>query len=165
MQLDIKKAARDNIIELEALAKRSFTDTFGHLYSKENLEYHLSTTCSIDYFSKQLAMGFNIDLAYIGNHIAGYSKYAAVQLPITHDYHDIEIQRLYVDSCYHNKGIGKSLLEKILNDVVLAQNVYLGVWEHNHKAQSFYAHYRFKVIGEYNYHVGSHIDRELIMKR
>ena len=48
-----------------------------------------------------------------------------------------------------------------------AENIYLGVWEHNLGAQRFYKSYGFNEVGEYLFEVesGTPADRELIMLR
>jgi ribosomal protein S18 acetylase RimI-like enzyme len=52
----------------------------------------------------------------------------------------LEIERLYVLSTYQGLGLGQLLMDKALSIAKAKQyqNVWLGVWEHNHKAIRFY---------------------------
>ncbi len=43
--------------------------------------------------------------------------------------------------------------------------IWLSVFSKNLKAQKFYAHYGFIIVGEYEYPVGESKDHEFIMKR
>lgn len=152
---------------LEVLARASFTATFGHLYLAEHLQHHLDTTCSATYFAAEIERGNAVDVACADGELAGYIKYGAVGLPVVHGKADREIHRLYVRAGYQGQGIGRMLMDRALADTDLqaAPALFLGVWEHNHKAQAFYAGYGFEAVGEYLYHVGPHRDRELIMRR
>lgn len=166
MSIIIEKATLQHMAALETLARATFTATFGHLYAHNNLQAHLNKTCSATFFVQELANGCNIDIARIGNDLIGYVKYGSVNLPVKHDSKDMEIHRLYVAGKQQGQGIGKKLMENALNSPALqaASNIFLGVWENNHKAQAFYRSYGFNPIGEYLYYVGDHADREIIMR-
>lgn len=167
MAASLEIAEEKHVHALEHLARLTFTATFGHLYTAENLENHLSKTCSSDFFQRELANGITIVLAYNTAEYVGYIKYGAVGLPITHHPDDREIHRLYVVPSCQKQGIGQQLMEYALNDPYLssAHGLYLGVWEDNTNAQAFYARYGFKPVGDYHYYVGTHADREIIMCR
>lgn len=166
MSVIIEKVVPHHMVALEALARPTFTATFGHLYTQDNLHAHLTKTCSESFFTQELANDCNIDIARVDNDLVGYIKYGAVNLPVKHDDHDMEIHRLYVMSGQQGRGVGKQLMENALNSPTLqtAPNLFLGVWENNYKAQSFYRRYGFSPIGQYLYYVGDHADREIIMK-
>ncbi len=163
----LEKASLHHLAELETLAYSTFTATFGHLYTPENLQSHLVKTCSAAFFADALANGCNIDIARCGDEVVGYIKYGAVGLPIAYTKDDVEIHRLYVSAKWQGQGIGKKLMDHALQSLAVqsAAHLYLGVWEHNHKAQAFYRRYAFRPIGKYLYYVGTHADREIIMQR
>ncbi len=61
----------------------------------------------------------------------------------------LELKRLYVLKEYHGKGIAQLLIDHFFN---FAQEqhyevVWLGVWEHNYRAQKFYGKYGFEDSG------------------
>lgn len=77
----------------------------------------------------------------------------------------IELQRLYVDSDYRDKGVGKLLakhVESIAQDKNM-NNIWLNVWEGNTVAQAIYKKWGFKVVGEELYKVGKEQRKVLLM--
>lgn len=164
--MQIVAATADDAEAISQVAKRGYADTFGHLYTPENLSYHLDKTCSPEYFRQAMAEGDVILLAKVGGAVAGYVKAGRLGLPVD-DSQAMELHRLYVLEPYQGRAIGKALMEAALARPPLedAKVIYLGVWENNLKAQAFYARYGFVEAGEYTYWVGSHADRELIYKR
>jgi len=153
---------------LSMMAIAAYTDTFGYLYSKENLDSHLAKTCSASYFRGALDAGDVIYLAYVGEELAGYVKCGSLGLPVDEaEAGASELHRLYVLKAYHGNGVGKALMDAALQSAPLKHSpeIYLGVWENNFKAQHFYSRYGFVPYGEYAYYVGSHTDREFIYKR
>ncbi len=165
--ITIRYADQPDINALSSLARLCFSDTFGHLYSKKNLSEHLQTTCSSEFFAKSLSED-KILLAEDGNQLVGYIKFGEVNLPLqTIPDSAKEIQRLYIHPQFKGNGIGRNLMQHALNHSTLktSKHLYLSVYEGNIKAQNFYKKYEFSIIGEYNYYVGSHIDREFIMHK
>jgi len=61
----------------------------------------------------------------------------------------LELNRLYVDQSYKGKGVAQELMDYYLQ--FAADNRYdflwLGVWEHNYRAQAFYRRYGFSFTG------------------
>lgn len=165
--ITIKNADESDITHLSDLAQWCFIDTFGHLYSKENLCEHLQETCSPDFFSLAL-LHDQILLAKEEGGLLGYIKFGEVALPIESlPDGSKEIHRLYIHPEYKGKGIGRNLMEHAFANPVLKASKYhyLSVYEDNLPAQKFYQNYGFSIIGEYDYYVGLHIDREFIMYR
>lgn len=165
--MDIRPATHEDAEALSRLAVTGYTDTFGHLYTKENLDSHMEKTCSPAYFRQALDEGDVILLAFVEEQLAGYVKAGALGLPVQGAENASELHRLYVLEAYHGQQIGRALMEAAMALPPLngASEIYLGVWENNVKAQQFYARYGFKPHGEYLYYVGTHADREFIYKR
>ena len=166
--MKITPASHADAQALSQVAVAAYTETFGYLYTKDNLDTHLAKTCSADYFRGALDAGDVIYLAFLGKALAGYVKCGALGLPAHNVEPDAsELHRLYVLKPYHGRGLGKALMDAALESAPLKHSpaIYLGVWEHNLKAQQFYSRYGFVPHGEYTYWVGSHADREFIYKR
>ncbi|KAF9346047.1 hypothetical protein BGX26_002484 [Mortierella sp. AD094] len=78
-----------------------------------------------------------------------------------------EIKRLYVHPDHQGKKLGSLILKKMLTwlgDEGFGP-LYIGVWSENYGAQRLYARYGFEKVGEYEFAVGVHRDREFIFKR
>lgn len=164
--ITIVPASEKHIPILAALARQTFLETFTHYTEQENVEEHLARSCSPEFFQRSLVHEKDdILIAYSGKTPIGYAKAGNTGLPVVMPNGSQELHRLYVIDAFHGKGIGKALMERVLSLPRLqeAERIYIGVWEHNHKAQRFYAHYGFVKFSEYHYPVGNEIDRELIL--
>jgi ribosomal protein S18 acetylase RimI-like enzyme len=153
---------------IAALAAQTFTDTFGHRYDPADLQSHLDQCCSIDYYTQSLESGDTLLMLHLGDRLIGYAKVGHVTLPVRNAARGAqEIYRVYLDKAYHGRGFGKQLMLHILSlpRIQTAAEVYLGVWEHNMRAQALYRLYHFDVVGPYQYMVGNHADTDIIMVR
>lgn len=77
----------------------------------------------------------------------------------------IELQRLYVDSTAHGKGIGSALIkhaEGIAKNRGL-QTCWLGVWEENYIAQKVYEKSGYRKVGDHDFVMGKEVQTDWIM--
>ena len=154
---------------LSAMARQSFCETFSH-YEPAGLEQFLNEYYSVQAYTAHLAeTGTIFELALSDDTIVGYAKYGNYQLPLTPSIAPaFELHRLYVLKAWHGHRIGAELFKRFMEAgrTSGAKALYLGVWEGNENAQSFYAHYGFSKIGTYLYPpIGNVVDREWIMSK
>lgn len=78
-----------------------------------------------------------------------------------------EIQRLYVREAWHGKGVARDLMSEsiALATAAGADQIWLGVWEHNPRAIAFYEKWGFSQVGDHIFPVGSDPQRDIIMTR
>jgi len=78
-----------------------------------------------------------------------------------------EIQRLYVREAWHGKGVAQDLMSAsiALAKASGAEQVWLGVWEHNPRAIAFYKKWGFAEVGEHVFPVGADPQRDIILTR
>jgi ribosomal protein S18 acetylase RimI-like enzyme len=175
--MHITPANSNDLPDLARFASHTFKDTFGRLYSKSALDYHLQRTCSVAYFQQQLARDdVWVDVIKQDENIIAYAKYGALDLPVEKPIvPHMEVHRLYVDPKQKGRGLGKMLMLH-MEEHARAEQVeamYLGVDSKNLSAQGFYEKFGFKKIGEYDYFVGDKntpgadvfVDREHIMEK
>ena len=78
-----------------------------------------------------------------------------------------EIQRLYVKSSWHGKGVAQELMAACI--VAMADRntdtIWLGVWEHNPRAIRFYGKFGFVEVGEHVFPVGADPQRDILLAR
>ena len=164
--------ASDHIPVLSALAVDTFTATFGHLYSPEDLRDFLETSYNPATLAEEVAdpqyvwrMAWDAD-----GRALGYLQCGPVSLP--HAEADParhgELKRLYVAPAAQGKGLGKILLAAALGH--LAERFgeapqWIGVWSENHRAQALYAAHGFVRVGAYAFPVGRVKDHEFILRR
>ena len=78
-----------------------------------------------------------------------------------------EIQRLYVASQWHGKGIAQALMAACIKELKERGSdvVWLGVWECNPRAIAFYRKLGFVERGDHVFSLGSDPQRDIIMVR
>lgn len=166
--LSLRLATPADAVALARIGRETFIETFGHLYSDEDLHAYLAGAYDAAQHARDIsdnALRFWI-IEYEGA-IAGYAKAGPCKLPVNMESERaFEIYRLYVRGAYQGGSVGRMLIEAVLTWMrgQGADTAYLGVWEHNLRAQRFYARYGFAVVGEYGFPVGKQVDRELIMR-
>jgi ribosomal protein S18 acetylase RimI-like enzyme len=170
MDATIRPARPSDAEALAELGAITFTDTFGHLYPKTDLDDFLADNHTPAKLSKTLAdpdIGVFVAEAPDGR-LIGYSQVGPADMP----HADLrpehgELKRLYVLKELQGSGLGARLIEPALDwlDAHGRNPVWLSVWAHNTAAQRFYARYGFEKAGEYEFAVGSWRDPEFILKR
>ncbi len=82
-------------------------------------------------------------------------------------HHPGEIQRLYVASACHGKGLAQQLMQACLDEMAKrgCDLVWLGVWEKNPRAIAFYQKFGFREVGEHVFALGGDNQRDIIMAR
>jgi ribosomal protein S18 acetylase RimI-like enzyme len=78
-----------------------------------------------------------------------------------------EIQRLYVIVDWHGKGIAQELMSACIEELQQqgSDALWLGVWESNPRAISFYEKFGFVAVGEHTFPLGGDPQRDIIMVR
>ncbi len=154
--------------ELAAMAKRSFTDTFGTLYRPEDLAAFLDQTFGETGLPAQLSdPAFMVRVAVDGvGEIVGFAKTGSVAFPGDWPATAIELHQLYVRGDQHGAGVGPALMAWAIN-VARAEGrteMILSVYVDNHRAHRFYQRYGFVEIGRYVFMVGEQPDDDRIMR-
>ena len=157
-----------DIDTLRLLAIRTYTDAFAHknkpgvlekyvvyAFAKAHLEKQLLAPNSYWYFLKQ------------NDTIIGYLKLNVGNAQTEfQDKNGLEIERIYIDSPYINKGFGKKAIDFSISEAVkLEKNyIWLGVWEENPDAIRFYKRCGFKITGTHQYDMIAEIQTDYIMQ-
>lgn len=141
------------------LSRKTFIESFGAQNTEENMRIFLEEQFTRE---KQMAEvgapGRTFILAYSGDEPVGYaSMRVSTEKPKgLENEKAIEIVQIYSDQRMIGKGVGKLLMQTCL-DLAREQGydwVWLGVWEHNHRAQAFYTKWGFERFGEHLFIVG-----------
>jgi GNAT superfamily N-acetyltransferase len=79
----------------------------------------------------------------------------------------VQIERLYVTREQLGRGVGEALMGRCIEEARSAghRTMWLGVWERNARAQSFYRRWGFRVVGEHVFVLGSDPQNDLLMAR
>jgi len=153
---------------LAAMAKRSFTDTFGTLYRPEDLAVFLDQTFGEKGLPAQLSgSAYTVRVAVDeAGEIVGFAKIGPVVFPGEWPATAIELHQLYVRGDQHGAGVGPALMDWAI-DVARADartEMILSVYVDNARAIRFYERYGFVEIGRYVFMVGEQPDDDRIMR-
>lgn len=154
---------------LQDLAKQTFRETFAHDNTEEELEAFFVDAYNLTTLKEEVT---NPDCQHYflrqDGQLAGYLKLnqggAQTEQELDNAF---EIQRIYLLQAFQGRGLGKILFEFALEmaEQSSCDWVWLGVWEHNHKAQNFYAKYGFEKFGQHEFAVGDKIDVDWLLKK
>jgi diamine N-acetyltransferase len=165
----IRTATAADAEMLTELARRTFYDAFATMNSPENIESYMSQNFTLQKFSDQLADPRVIFLiAEIAAAPVAFAKLYNGDVPdCVNDPSSVEIERFYVDQQFHGRGVAQPLMQACFD---LAKElgrgtVFLGVWEHNHRAVAFYRKCGFDVVGSHVFQMGDEAQNDLWMER
>lgn len=169
MATSIRRATVDDAGVLAELGTATFVETFGHLYSPENLQAFLDESHTVEAYAKALAdPDYALWIADLDGRAIGYAQAGRCGLPHAQaQASDGELKRLYVRAGVQGGGTGRALMDAAMAWLLRdgPRPLWLSVWSENHGAQRFYARYGFAFAGEYEFIVGAQRDREFMYRR
>jgi len=163
---EFRNAGPNDAEALAELGRRSFVETFGHLYTAENLAAFLATHSS-DSWAQELAdPAFAIRIGEVDGKTIAYAKIGPPKLPFEPRGKAIELRQFYLLADWHGSGLASELMRWVL-DTARARggdDLYLSVFVDNARARAFYARYGFVEEGRYAFMVGAHADEDIVMR-
>jgi ribosomal protein S18 acetylase RimI-like enzyme len=163
----LRAALVDDAAEIAAFAERVFVETFGAANTEANMGAYVEKAFTPERLRDEITSAdSHVAVAEFANSIIGYARL------LEHATGDgerpgIELVRLYVDSQYHGSGVAGALMDACLAEARRRQqtSMWLGVWEHNPRAQRFYARYGFERVGEQVFLLDDDRQTDWIMER
>ena len=148
------------------LCRRTFVETFGHLYKPEDLAAFLARLSEEACLAELSDPAFEVRLAEAGGEAIAYAKIGPVALPVEPEGPALELRQLYVLKPWQGDGVADQLMAWLLDRARAraAGEIFLSVWTENHRARAFYARYGFSYVGPYTFMVGSQADQDEIMR-
>ena len=79
----------------------------------------------------------------------------------------IELVRLYVSRDSLGSGVGAALMQACIDEAKRGghHTLWLGVWEHNYRAQAFYRKWNFREVGTQLFQLGDDPQTDFLMQR
>lgn len=165
----IRMAHEEDAIDLFTLANSVFHNTFAPDNTVENMRAYMESAFSPEQQRKEILDTKRTTLlVHFENSLIGYIQFSdGFVEPCVQSPKPIELARLYVDERWHGKGIASQLLETGISLVKERgfRTVWLGVWEHNPKAQKFYFKSGFSRVGEHIFQMGSDPQTDWVLIR
>jgi ribosomal protein S18 acetylase RimI-like enzyme len=168
-KISIRQASTTDAELLASLGARTFSDTFAADNTAENMAEYLGASFNAATQEAELSSpGTIVKLAEIDGAAVGYSMLGTGKNPdeITGE-NPIELVRLYVSNDFIGKGVGAALMKDCIEQArnLGYQTIWLGVWEHNHRAQAFYRKWKFVAVGTHIFQLGDDAQTDLLMQR
>jgi ribosomal protein S18 acetylase RimI-like enzyme len=165
----IRRADAADAALLAELGARTFRDTFADSTKPEDMIAYLSAAFGTEIQAAELADARStFFVAETDGAASGYAKlHAGEAEPCVEGGKPVELARLYVGREWFGRGVGALLMRACVEEARRAGHatMWLGVWEHNARAQAFYRKWGFRAVGEHVFPVGSDPQIDLIMER
>ena len=151
---------------MSRLGPATFSETFGHLYSPENLAAFLLNHKVENWMKELTDPRFTVRIAEQDGEAVGFAKVGPPGLPFEVTAPTAELRQLYVLKPWQGTGVAQALMDWVVEEARRrgAEQVFLSVFIDNIRAQRFYARYGFEAVGTYAFMVGSHADEDIIMR-
>lgn len=166
--IHIQKVTINDINELQKIGRQTFSETFSGDNSEEDMRKYLDENFSSEKLTAELNnKDSEFYFAVLDNAVIGYLKlnFGASQTELK-DNKALEIERIYVPKEYHGQKVGQLLYEKAIQ--VARQKevnyVWLGVWEENFRALSFYKKNGFVEFDKHIFRLGNDEQTDIMMK-
>jgi ribosomal protein S18 acetylase RimI-like enzyme len=169
MTRNIQKCGLEDLHTLQEVSYETFNDTFKHQNSPENMKAYLERALNLKQLEKELTnISSQFFFVYFKNEVAGYLK-VNINDAQSEEMGDesLEIERIYIRSKFQKHGLGKYLLNKALEIAIECnkKKVWLGVWEKNENALTFYKKMGFVQSGTHSFYMGDEEQVDFIMTK
>lgn len=167
-QITIHKTTLQDLDQLQKIGRQTFYETFSAGNTEENMLKYLEEGFSTDKLRYELTdENAAFYFAMLDEQVIGYLKlnFGQSQTELKDD-KALEIERIYVLKEYHGKQVGQLLYEKAMEvaKTTKADYVWLGVWEENPRAISFYTKNGFVAFDKHIFKLGDDEQTDIMMK-
>lgn len=163
----IRSCTIDDAVQLQKIAYQTFDETFRFQNKEENINQYLAENFTHDKVIDELNNPHSFFyFIYDEDKLAGYLKLNIKDAQTeTYNDNDLEIERIYILSTFQHKGLGKTLFNQALTlaNQLSCDSIWLGVWEKNDNAITFYKNLGFHVIDSHIFYMGDEKQTDYIM--
>ncbi|ORY72994.1 acetyltransferase [Neocallimastix californiae] len=165
----IRKAELKDVPHLKEVCRRTFFETFADQNTPEDMEKYLETNFNENQITKELnTPGSQFYLAFLQNKPVAYIKLNVGEAQTEEQGEDsMEIQRIYVVLDCKGYRIGSLLMKQAEEEAhrLCCTRIWLGVWEHNYAAISFYEKRGYRRFGEHVFVLGTDAQTDYLMEK
>ena len=166
--IEITKIGKEEILQLQKIGRQTFEETFSESNSEENMKNYLEEGFSKEKLTAELNdKNSEFYFAKLEEEVIGYLKvnFGDSQTELK-DSKALEIERIYVSKEYHGKSVGQLLYDKAIEVAKQkgSEYVWLGVWEKNPRAISFYKKNGFVEFDKHIFRLGDDEQTDIMMK-
>jgi GNAT superfamily N-acetyltransferase len=154
---------------LAAFAGRTFRETYEpHMPWDDVKAYCESAYNEARQAAELLDPAIATLLAEVHATLAGFAQLRDGHAPAcVESRHPIELWRFYVDARWQGRGVAQALMSRAEETARSrdAEVLWLGVWEHNARAQAFYAKWGFVQVDTHPFTLGKERQTDLVLVR
>lgn len=166
--IQIKRISVIDVEDLQIISKQTFFETFANENSESDMKNYLDENLSLDTLKKEL---FNTKSEFyvlsFNEKIIGYLKlnFGEAQTELKNNT-SLEIERIYVLKEFHGQNMGQLLYNNALEIATKhsIKEIWLGVWEKNKRAISFYKKNGFIEFDSHIFKLGNDEQIDIMMK-
>ncbi len=163
-----RRGLEEDATALAHLAARTFEDAFAANNPPVAMAAYMARAFGPEQQAKELADPAIITiLAELDDALIAYAQLRTTESPpsCVAGPSPIELWRFYVEDQWHGRGVARQLFAEVEASARAAggKTLWLGVWEHNGRAQTFYRKCGFTDIGDHEFLLGSERQRDRIM--
>lgn len=154
--------AMDGDASIAEFAANLFRQSYGAWMRKEDVDDYIAKS----YRPSSFAGG--VILLEHGGERAGFAQLRpAARPPDLALEAPVELGRFYLDQRFHGSGLAGRLMDAVIEKARAAggRNLWLSVWQHNHRAIAFYERCGFAKVGTMPFIVGSDVQTDHVMLR
>ena len=167
-KIEIKKITLSDINKLQSISRQTFFETFSTGNNEGNMTKYLDEGFSLEKLTAELKdKNTEFYIATLNDNVIGYLKlnFGQSQTELQDD-KALEIERIYVLREFHGKNVGQLLYGQAI-EIARQKNadyVWLGVWEENPRAISFYKKNGFVEFEKHIFKLGDDEQTDIMMK-
>ena len=165
----IRETTLADIPALQRVAIETQIVTFGSYNTEANMKAYLDHAYNLESLKRELDdLGSRNCLAFIDDELAGFVRLReSAEAEHLLGKNTIEMQRLYVLHKFHGRKVGAALMRDTLAYARSKKYewIWLGVWEKNERAQTFYTRWGFERFSQHVFQMGSDPQTDWLLKR
>ncbi|CAH0996866.1 Spermidine/spermine N(1)-acetyltransferase [Emticicia aquatica] len=169
MNYQFRLANIEDLADLRQLSEKTFRDTYTVFNTPENMELHVAKNFSLESIKNDLQKNENQyfvielenEIIAFAKLVKGHSTDGLTEKEV------VEIERFYVDKAFHGQQLGKKLMDYCVQWSIENQfkTIWLGVWENNTNAMSFYQKMGFEFLDKHTFVLGTEVQTDFTMKK
>lgn len=169
MEYAIRECTMEDLPLLRNISYQTYDDTFREMNTVSSMIAYLEQAFDIHKLRGELSNSNSLFyFLHKEDEAAGYLKLNEykVQTDIN-DPNSLEVERIYILKKFQGQGLGSILLNKAVEIASLRDKhyIWLGVWEKNNRAISFYKKKGFYKMGTHSFFMGDEEQTDYIMRK
>ncbi|MCK5836155.1 MAG: GNAT family N-acetyltransferase [Desulfobacula sp.] len=169
MDFEIRSCLKIDFDKLQSISYETYDETFRPMNSQDTMDKYLEKSFNKNKLQAELNdTNCQFYFLYLHDDLAGYLKINEAQAQTDiNDPKSIELERIYIKKAFKGRGLGGELMNYALQLAgdMTKDYLWLGVWEKNLNAISFYKKMGFSEAGQHSFKMGDELQNDLIMKK